>query len=513
MTLFRILGPLEVDVGGDTVPLGGPKQRAVLAHLVLRANQLVLAETLIDQIWPEEPPEKARNVIQTYISHLRKALGHDRIESNGPGYRLRLDPSELDAARFDALVKDAKKTLPVDPNVAVATFEDALALWRGPALADLADQSSLLAEAARLDELRFEAQVIRTEGLLAAGLQARAIGELESLVARHPSRESLWGLLMLAFYREGRQAEALRSYQRVREILLDELGIDPSPELVRLHQRVLQQDPGLDLRGEPLRGYRLLEKIDAGSTGLVFRALQPRVERDVAVKIFHEEIAAEPGFVRCFERDALAVAALEHPHIVPIYDYWREPGRAYMVSRYLRGGSLRAIEERGEPLERERILRLVEQISLGLAFAHRQGITHGNVVSSNILFDAEGNAYLGDFLIIGVPLAERADVGSDAPDADALAAAARTALEPTATAAPRRVEERNPYKGLRPFTEVDARDFFGREALIRRLVTRLGEAGPGSRFVAVVGASGSGKSSVVRAGLVPAIRDGALGGR
>ena len=155
----------------------------------LRANQLVPAETLIDQIWAEEPPEKARNVIQTYVSHLRKALGHDRIQSHGPGYRLRLDPSELDAARFDALMRDAKKTLPVDPNVAVATLEDALALWRGPALADLADQSSLLAEAARLDELRLEAQETRIEGLLAAGVQAPAIGELEALVARHPWRE------------------------------------------------------------------------------------------------------------------------------------------------------------------------------------------------------------------------------------------------------------------------------------------------------------------------------------
>src|SRR5829696_3825401 len=368
---FSVLGPLEVDAGGAPIPLGGPKQRAVLAHLVLRANQLVPAETLIDQIWPEEPPEKARNVIQTYVSHLRKAVGHDRIESNGPGYRLRLDPSELDAARFDALMRDAKRSLPVDPNVAVATLEDALALWRGPALADLADQSSLLAEAARLDELRLEAQETRIEGLLAAGVQAQTIAELEALIAQHPWRESLWGLLMLAFYREGRQAEALRSYQRVREILADELGIDPSPELVRLHQRVLQQDPGLDLRGEPLRGYRLLEKIDAGPTGLVFRALQPRVERDVAVKIFHEAIAVDPEFVRRFDADAQAVAALEHPHIAPIYDYWREPSRAYVVSRYLRGGSLRAIEERGEPLNRDRALRAIEQIALALTFAHR----------------------------------------------------------------------------------------------------------------------------------------------
>jgi WD40 repeat protein/DNA-binding SARP family transcriptional activator len=539
MTLFRILGPLEVDVGGDTIPLGGPKQRAVLAHLVLRANQLVPAETLIDQIWPEEPPEKARNVIQTYVSHLRKALGHDRIESHGPGYRLSLDPSELDAARFDALMRDAKKSLPVDPNVAVATIEDALALWRGPALADVADQSSLLAEAARLDELRLEAQETRIEGLLAAGVQAKTIAELEALIALHPWRESLWGLLMLAFYREGRQAEALRSYQRVREILLDELGIDPSPELASLHQRVLQQDPGLDLRGEPLRGYRLLEKIDAGPTGVVFRALQPRVERDVAVKIFHEAIAADPGFVRRFERDALAVAALEHPHIVPIYDYWREPGRAYIVSRYLRGGSFRAIEERGEQLDRDRALRAIEQISLALTFAHRQGLAHGNVGPSNILFDPEGNAYLGDFQIGSGPapdpaedvrelaglarrllpkeasfveLAQRVEVATDAASADAFAQACRTALEPTAIAVPRRIEERNPYKGLRAFTEADARDFFGRDGLIRRLVARLGEAGSGSRFLAVVGASGSGKSSVVRAGLVPAIRDGALGG-
>jgi DNA-binding SARP family transcriptional activator len=538
LTLFRILGPLEVDVGGDTVPLGGPKQRAVLAHLVLRANQLVPAETLIDQIWPDEPPEKARNVIQTYVSHLRKALGHDRIESHGPGYRLRLDPSEFDAARFDALMRDAKKSLPVDPNVAVATIEDALALWRGPALADVADQSSLLAEAARLDELRFEAQETRIEGLLAAGVQAQTIAELEALIALHPWRESLWGLLMLAFYREGRQAEALRSYQRVREILADELGIDPSPELARLHQRVLQQDPGLDLRGAPLRGYRLLEKIDAGPTGVVFRALQPRVERDVAVKIFHEAVAADPEFVRRFDADAQAVAALEHPHIAPIYDYWREPSRAYVVSRYLRGGSLRAIEERGEPLDRDRALRVIEQISRALTFAHRQGLAHGHVGPSNILFDPEGNAYLGDFQVGSGPapdpaedvrelarlarrllpkeasfveLAQRVEVASDAPSADALAHACRTALEPTATAFPRRIEERNPYKGLRPFTEADARDFFGREGLVRRLVARLGEAGPGSRFLAVVGASGSGKSSVVRAGLVPAIRDGALG--
>jgi WD40 repeat protein/DNA-binding SARP family transcriptional activator len=536
---FRVLGPLEVDAGSGAIPLGGPKQRAVLAHLLLRANQLVPAETLVDEIWGDESPQQARNIIQTYISHLRKALGRDRIQSHAPGYRLRLDPSELDATRFDALMRNARKVLPVDPDIAVAALEDALAIWRGPALADLVDRSSLLVEATRLDQLRLEAQELRIEGLLAGGAQARAIGELETLLSRHPWRESLWGLLMLAYYREGRQAEALGSYQRAREILADELGIDPSPELLKLHERILKQDPGLDLRGEPLRGYRLLEKIDDGPTGVVFRAIQPHVERDVAVKIFHEATAGAPEFVRRFDPDAQAIAALEHPHIAPIYDYWREPGRAYIVSRYLRGGSLRAIDERGEPLERDRVLRVVEQVSLALAFAHRQGIAHGNVRSSNILFDLEGNAYLGDFLIGSGPppepqedvrglallvkrllpnetsfseLAEMAALGSGEPEAHAFAVAARAALEPTALVPLRRAEERNPYKGLRAFTEADALDFFGREQLTRRLIIRLEETGPGSRFLAVVGPSGGGKSSVVRAGLVPAIRHGALGG-
>ena len=535
---FRVLGPLEVAAGGGPIPLGGPKQRAVLAHLLIRPNELVPAEVLVDEVWGEEPPDKVRNVVQTYVSHLRKALGHDRILSHPPGYRLRVDPSELDAARFDALLRDAKKASAVDPMIAVGTFDDALSLWRGPALADLADQPSLLAEAARLEDLRLEAQEDRIDALLACGINARAIGELEVLIDHHPLRERLWTLLMLALYRDGRQAESLQAYQRAREILADELGIDPSPELARLHERVLKQDPGLDLQGEPLRGYRLLEKIGEGRTGVVFRAIQPHVGRDVAAKIVHERVASDPVFVRRFDPEAQAAAALEHPHIAPIHDYWREPGCAYVVTRYFRGGSLRALEERGGSLEGDRALRMVEQIASALAFAHRQGVAHGNVASSNVLFDVEGNAYLGDFRtgsrggpdragdvrelasLIGrwVPkrsrvaqLAEQAEIGHHGLDAEALAQAARTALEPGTAAGPRPVDQRNPYKGLRAFTEADAHDFFGRGELIHRLIAQLDEAGPGSRFLAVVGPSGAGKSSVVRAGVVPALRRGALG--
>ena len=367
------------------------------------------------------------------------------------------------------------------------------------------DQPSLLAQAARLDEARFGAQEGRVEALLASGADARAIGEIEILLAQHSLRESLWGQLMLALYRQGRQADALTAYQRAREILADELGIDPSPELSRLHERVLKQDPGLEARGEPLRGYRLLEKIGEGATGVVFRAIQPQVARDVAIKIFHEHLASDPSFVRRFEREAQAVAALEHPHIVPIYDYWREPGRAYIVSRYLRSGSLRALAQRGDRLEPGSVISLVEQIATALAFAHRQGLAHGDIRLSNLFMDADGNAYLGDFLIgvdqgrdsqhdiqdlIGVArellagamplhlaeLAERVDPGADIPTAEELLAAARRSRDPAAGGRPVRVNGRNPYKGLRPFTEADAADFFGRSELVRRIVCQAGRA-------------------------------------
>src|SRR5436190_9620084 len=298
---FAVLGRLEVDAGGPLIPLGGPKQQAVLAHLIIRANELVPAAVLIDEVWGEDPPGNARNTIQTYVSNLRKALGPHRIEWHPPGYRLRIDPAELDAARFETLVRDAGKARPVDARVAVGVLDDALALWRGPALAGLADERSLQAAAARLEDLRVEAQEDRVEALLATGAPARVIGQLEALLAQHPLRERLWGLLILACYRDGRQAEALAAFQRARQLLSDELGIDPSAELTRLHEHVLRQDPVLELRGEGLRGYRLLEKIDEGATGVVFRAVQPRVERDVAVKIFHEAIAADPAFVRRFE--------------------------------------------------------------------------------------------------------------------------------------------------------------------------------------------------------------------
>ena len=395
---FRVLGPLEVDAGDGPLPLGGPKQRAVLANLLVRANQVVPADVLIDEVWGDEPPGQARNTLQTYVSNLRRSLGDVALQHRAPGYVLVVDPRDLDASRFDALVRDARAALPVDPQVAIDTLEDALAMWRGPALADVADRS-LLAEAARLDELRLEAQEERIGALLAVGATGRAIAELEPLLAQHPLRERLWEQLMLAQYRDGRQAEALAGFQRAREILADELGIDPSPELVRLHGQILSQDPDARAAG------RAAPRVPAArkARGQSRRCAVPR---DPTAHRAGCHGRGRPGgrrgrraFVARFEPEAQAVAALEHPHVLPVYDYWREPGRAYVVTRFLRGPSLASLLARGEALDHEQGLAIVEQIASALVFAHRQDVAHGDVGSGSVVFDAEGNAYLGGFEI------------------------------------------------------------------------------------------------------------------
>ena len=210
---------------------------------------------------------------------------------------------------------------------------------------------------------------------------------------------------MLALYRADRQADALGAFERARAILADELGIDPSPRLQELHARILRQDPGLDLKGEPLRGYRLLDQIGEGAFGVVYRATQPQIGREVAIKAVHPELANHPDFVRRFEREAQIVARLEHPHIVPLYDYWREPDAAYLVMRYLRGGSLEDLLADG-PLEPARAASILDQMAAALSAAHRQGIVHRDVKPGNVLLDEEGNAYLTDFgvaLDVGAP--------------------------------------------------------------------------------------------------------------
>ncbi len=230
---FRILGPLEVRANGEALELGGQKQRALLALLLLEANTPVSRERLIDALWEEDPTPTAPKALQVYVSHLRKLLGTDRLLTRAPGYLLRADPDELDLTRFQRLQADGKP-------------QDALALWRGPPLAEFALQRFAQGEIARLEGMRLACLEERIEADLSAGRHAELVSELESLVREHPLRERLREHLLLALYRAGRQAEALDVYQDARGALVEELGIEPGRRLRELQQAILRQDPALD---------------------------------------------------------------------------------------------------------------------------------------------------------------------------------------------------------------------------------------------------------------------------
>jgi YVTN family beta-propeller protein len=251
---FRILGPLEVEQEGGLLVLGGQKQRALLAVLLLHANEVVARDRLIDELWGEEPPETARTALQVHVSQLRKTLGADRIETRAPGYLLHTEPDAFDLERFERLVGKGRAALAGErAQDAASTLREALSLWRGPPLAELEDAPFAQTERLRLEELRLAALEERIDADLALGRHAELVPELEGLASEHPLRERLRGQLMLALYRCGRQADALETYREGRALLADELGLEPGDELRRLERAILEQDPALASPLEPRR--------------------------------------------------------------------------------------------------------------------------------------------------------------------------------------------------------------------------------------------------------------------
>ena len=239
---FRILGPLEVSDETGPVALGGPKQRGLLAILVLEAGRVVATDRLIDLLWGEEAPKSATASLQNAVGRLRRALGADVLETRSPGYVLRVVRDQIDAGRFERSLADARG-LPAEERR--ERLDAALALWRGSALAEFAFDDFAQAETRRLEELRLVAREEKIEADLELGRHGDVIGELEALVRDFPLRETFRRQSMLALYRAGRQAEALEVYQDARARFIDELGIEPGPELKRLQSEILRHEAGL----------------------------------------------------------------------------------------------------------------------------------------------------------------------------------------------------------------------------------------------------------------------------
>jgi DNA-binding SARP family transcriptional activator len=246
---FRILGTLEARRDGVPLSPGGRKERALLALLLLHANEPVSRAALIDGLWGERPPETAAKALQVYVSQLRRALGRELVLTHPGGYRLVLEPDALDLSRFERLTSEARTVAPAEAS---AKLREALALWRGPALADVADEPFAQAELGRLEELRISADEALAEAELTLGRHTELVPELEHLVAHNPLRERLRAQLMLALYRSGRQADALDAYQAARSTLIEQLGLEPSRTLQELELAILRQDPALDLEVEPV---------------------------------------------------------------------------------------------------------------------------------------------------------------------------------------------------------------------------------------------------------------------
>src|SRR5215216_692800 len=267
---IRVLGRVDALVDGQSLPLRGAKQRAVLAMLALRANKTVAADELIDGLWGDRPPASAAKNIQLYVSRLRKALGaHDseaRIATRGRGYELRVSEEAVDAARFEHLVDRARKE--AEQGMANGSVRGALELWRGAPLADVAEEPFAGPEIRRLEELHLQALELTIDAERAAGRHAEVIGTLEALLADHPFHERFHAQRMLALYRGGRQSEALEAYREAHRTLVAEIGVEPGPGLRERQDAILRQDPALDARTPP---FELPRQLEGGSPLLAGR--------------------------------------------------------------------------------------------------------------------------------------------------------------------------------------------------------------------------------------------------
>ena len=570
---FRILGPLEVLDDGRTVPLGGTKQRALLGLLLLHPNETLSTERLIDELWGERPPSSAAKAVHARVSRLRKALAGadgpgtaDLVVTRERGYELKLDPERLDLHRFERLVADGRSELAAArPERAASALERGLSLWRGAPLADLASERFAQPEIARLEELRVAALEQLVEAKLALGRHAEVIGELETLIAEHPYREGLRAQLMLALYRCDRQADALQAYQDARRTLIENLGIEPGERLRELERAILAQDPAL--AGPAGETAELPPELGAG-TLLVGRDADLdwlrehwRAARGGAGRLVL--VTGETGMGKTRLAAELAVEVQRERGVVLYVSGGGRPDRA----RAALGGARDAgrptllvlddVDRAGGEV-RAALAELVDGLAalpvLVLATAEDPALAPGLGAGALLVLDplkaeavhAVAQLYAGAGDDLEIPVERLAATSGGVPRRVHRAAgdwARREAARRLGLAAERAASERTglraaeddlavdvaelqavreratledserkviacPFKGLASFDVEDAEVFFGRERLVAEMVARLA----GAPLMGIVGSSGAGKSSALRAGLLAALAAGVLPG-
>ena len=372
MLEFRILGPLEVSDETGPIALGGQRQRALLTALLLEAGRVIPTDRLVDLLWGEDAPKTATTSLQNSISRLRRELGEDVLETRAPGYVLRAEAQQVDAGRFEQLLRDARQAPPEERR---NTLQRALELWRGPALAEFTFEQFAQAEIRRLEELRLVALEERIDADLELGRHRDVVGELEALVGQHPLRETFCRQLMLALYRAGRQAEALDAYQHARTRFVEELGIEPGPELKRLQAEILRHEAGIatpgteqapaDEEGEIVkallagRGIPVLGLDGAGDLAThLARAFDVPKDRPVDLARVSQYVATMKGSGPLYdELHALFEAAVEprplHRFLARLPALLRERGVPHqlIVSTNYDLALERAFEEAGEELD------------------------------------------------------------------------------------------------------------------------------------------------------------------
>jgi len=481
---FRILGPLEVDDRGQRLPLRGPRQRALLASLLLRAGEIVPEDRLLEEVWRGEPPPSGGAALRVRISQLRKALAATgsppALTTRSPGYVLEVDAGQVDALRFERLLREGCAALSDgDPAAAAATLREALELWRGPALAEFADDPFAAAESARLEELRIQAVEERVKAELSLGRHRELAAELEGLVSEHPFRERLLGQLMLALYRSGRQAEALAAYRDARSVYVEELGIEPTRRLQEMEQRILRQDPSLDPPAPTWSG-RAPSAPPAGERKLatiLVATLDTCAERDperssALLERFRDTAADEidccGGQVEAFGGDTLTIA-----FGVPVAQEDHVP-RALHAALSLR----RRVEE-----------------DFGDELPLRIGIDTGEVLSG-------GRSGLAGTAVVEATRLQRAAAGGTILVGERAAATARHAFEfgPPSSAAPGESPGRPLLRALTVTESRGLRRFVGRSGELEslRAAYRRVVADGTPRLVTVAGAAGAGKTRLVR---------------